>query len=73
VRRRRGSRRGTLERATEEDELPVLWPWTENWTEVHEQTARAVADLPVYRLRVGETPDESLPLLDGLFDELQAP
>jgi hypothetical protein len=51
-------------------EVEVYWAWGDHWTPDHELAAERIAQLPLYRLEIGGTPDEALDALDPLLDEL---
>jgi hypothetical protein len=53
-------------------EVEVYWAWGDHWTPDHELAAERIAQLPLYRLEIGGTPDEALDALDPLLDELAA-
>jgi hypothetical protein len=50
--------------------LDFNWPWGDAWTDGHEHAARLLRELPVYRLTLGATPDDTIALLESLLEGL---
>jgi len=57
----------SLSRAQALAEFEVLWPWETGWDADLEQTAHALLDQGVYRLRMNGSPDEAVDALGALF------
>jgi hypothetical protein len=54
---------------SERADVELLWPWDErSWGSDHQRAADAIAQLPIYRLEVGGTPEEALDALEPLLD-----
>ena len=63
-----GATRLTLLARDDPTEVDLLWPWGDAWTSDHQRAADLLAELPIYRLEVGGTPDDALDALEPILE-----